>query len=121
MRTDAPTPAAPESPESRITSLSAPERETTITTSDADDTVRIWSAQRPYITRLRKSPEATEVRSGFIGTSEWAEFTIPRERWNPVSGIKRRVVLSEEQRAALADRLAASRAGRTGDDPQDDS
>lgn len=104
-------------PESRIKSLSGPERETTVVTSDDDPNVMIWTAQRPYITRLRKAQDATEVRSGFIGTSEWAEFVIPRERWNPVSGIKRRVNMTEEKRAALADRLNKMRERQGGSDP----
>lgn len=111
-----------EGPESRIKSLSGPERETTVVTSDDDPNVMIWTAQRPYITRLRKAEDATEVRSGFIGTSEWAEFVIPRERWNPVSGIKRRVNMTDEKRAALADRLnkMRERQSRADDIPEGD-
>jgi hypothetical protein len=45
--------------------------------------VRIWTAQRTYITALRHSGRFTETRSGFYGTTEWAEFTIPRDQWSP--------------------------------------
>jgi hypothetical protein len=36
--------------------------------------VRIWTAQRTYITALRHSGKFTETRSGFYGTTEWAEL-----------------------------------------------
>ena len=42
--------------------------------------VRSWTAQRTYITALRHSGKFTETRSGFYGTTEWAEFTIPRDQ-----------------------------------------
>lgn len=89
--------------------LSPEERETTVTSTDADDIVRIWSAQRTYITRMRKNPSFTEVRSGHFGSTEWAEFTIPSDQWNPASGAKRRSTLTEEQKRASAERLRALR------------
>lgn len=91
------------------------ERETIVNASDGDDEVRIWTAQRRYITKLRNHPRATEVKGGFYGTSEWAEFTIPASQWNPVSGIKRQSTMSEEQRAAAGERLRAMRADRLTD------
>lgn len=40
--------------------------------------VRIWTAQRTVITSLRKKPDRFhEIASGFHGTTEWAEFSIP--------------------------------------------
>lgn len=95
-----------------ITHLTAAERETTVTVTDADDQVRIWTAQRRHITRLRKNPAFAEVRSGLYGTTEWAEFTIPADQWNPASGAKRRSSLTPEQRQAAADRLRAAREDR---------
>lgn len=93
----------------RLTHLTAPERETTVTVTDDSDVVTIWTAQRKHITRLRKNPAFAEVASGHYGSTEWAEFTIPAESWNPASGAKRRVSLTAEQRAAAADRLRAAR------------
>ena len=93
-------------------SLTPAERETTVTITDADDTVRIWTAQRRYLGRLRRHPSYTEVRSGFHGGSEWAEFTIPASDWNPATGAKRKVTMTDEQRAANAARLAAMREAR---------
>lgn len=90
-------------------SLTAAERETTVTTTDADDTVRIWTAQRRHIGRMRRHDAFTEVKTGTIGGSEWAEFTIPADQWNPASGAKRKSNLTDEQRQASAARLAAAR------------
>ena len=91
-------------------SLESAERETVAVSSDADDVVRIWSAQRRHITRMRKNAAFNEVRSGMDGSTEWAEFTIPARNWNPASGAKRRSAMSDEQKRAAAERLAASRA-----------
>ncbi|MBD3778498.1 MAG: hypothetical protein IE923_04435 [Micrococcales bacterium] len=90
-------------------SLHASERETTVTATDADDTVRIWTAQRRYIGRLRRHPAFTEVGTGVHDGSEWAEFTIPADQWNPATGAKRKSTLTDEQKRAAAQRLAASR------------
>ena len=79
-------------------------------TQDADDVVRIWTAQRRYLGRLRRHPSYTEVKSGTHGGTEWAEFTIPASEWNPATGAKRKVTMTDEQRAASAARLRAVRA-----------
>jgi hypothetical protein len=86
------------------------ERETTINASDGDDLVRIWTAQRTVITRLRRHKSFTEVKSG-VDTDgfQWAEFTIPADRWNPATGAKRTLNLTEEQRAERAARLLRAR------------
>jgi hypothetical protein len=84
----------------------AAERETVITSTDEDPLVHIWSAQKRHINAMRKNPEYREVRSGRIETSEWAEFTIPADRWKPNFGAKSARVVTPEQRAAAAQRLA---------------
>lgn len=89
-------------------SLIASERETIIRTSDEDELVHVWTAQRAYITSLRRHAAVTEVGKGFIGKTEWAEFTIPRERWSPL-GVKRTMNLSAEERTARAERLRGTR------------
>ena len=93
-------------------SLHATERETTVTTSDGDDLVRIWSAQRRYIGRMRRNAAFTEVASGEHDGSEWAEFVIAADQWNPASGAKRKSTLTPEQRSAAAARLAATRGAK---------
>lgn len=72
-----------------VRNLEAEERETTVTSTDGDDVVKVWTAQRRFITRLR-------------------------HRWNPATGAKRASGLSEEQKAASAARLAASRGALSG-------
>lgn len=89
-------------------SLTAEERETSIWTTDADELVHIWTAQKRYITRMRKNPAFTEVDTGYYGTTEWANFTIPVDRWSPV-GVKRQISLSSEQRIRAAERLSEVR------------
>lgn len=87
----------------------AAERETVITTSDDAMWVTFWTAQRKFITRLRKNPRVEEVRSGFYEGSEWAEFRVPSGQWNPATGVKRKSNLTEEQRRAASERLNAMR------------
>lgn len=87
------------------------EQETTVTTYQGAPDVRIYTAQRKHITRLRKHPLATETRSGFYEGSEWAEFTVPESKWNPVSGIKRATSMTPEQKLAASERLRKVREG----------
>jgi len=92
---------------------SAYERETTVTATDGDDVVHIWTAQRRYITKLRKSPRFTEVASGVNGSQPWAAFTIPARDWNPATGAKRSSGMSAEQRLAAAERIRTHGMGRS--------
>ena len=92
--------------------MEAAERETIINMSDADETVRIWTAQRKVITKLRKNDAFTQIGAGFHDGTEWAEFTIPASRWTPSGGVKRVLHLTEEQRAARAERFALARGAR---------
>lgn len=94
----------------KVESLSAQERETTVTTCDDDELVHIWSAQRRQITKMRKDSAFTEVACGFYGTTEWAEFTIPADRWSPL-GVKRTRTMTTAQRQEAAERLAGVRQG----------
>ena len=84
--------------------LTADERETTLTMSDGDDLVRITTAQRTVITKLRRKPEIfTETASGHFGATEWAEFTCPKDRFNLGAAARPKREISEAQReAALA-------------------
>ena len=74
------------------------ERETTIVMSDGDPLVRISTMQRTVITALRKKDAFTEVKSGFFDKTEWADFTIPREKFNLAKAVKATVNLTDEQR-----------------------
>ncbi len=87
--------------------------ETTILSNDGDRWINIWSAQRKYINRLRKAVapgRVEEVATGHHGDTEWAEFRIPSHLWNPVTGLKRVVNMSDERKEELRERLAKARA-----------
>ena len=87
-------------------SLTPPERETIVRTDDDDNSVRIWTCQRRYLSRLRKDDRFMLVGEGNFQGTEWAEFTIPSSDWNPVSGAKRRI--SPEAGRKMAERLNAA-------------
>lgn len=86
----------------------AEERETVITTSDGDDTVHIWTAQRRYITALMNDPSFTFLSGNREGENVWAEFSIPSDRWTP-KGRQLTRKLTEERRAVLSARMSEVR------------
>lgn len=81
-------------------SLTAPERETIIRWDDESEVVSIWTAQRTLVTRLGKDARFTRVAGGLYGSTPWAEYTIPVDRFT--FGAKR--VLSEATKLAMAER-----------------
>lgn len=85
------------------------EQETTVNYTRVDDKVRIYSSIPSDIRLLRKNAAVTEIKSGVVDGGEYAFFEIDAERWNPVSGVKRRVNISPEKRAELASRLEKAR------------
>jgi hypothetical protein len=89
--------------------LTAPERETVITFSDDWDTAHIYTAQRRVITRLKKNPAANLIEEGSFEGSPWARFEIASSLVSFRSTRVRRE-LTEEQRAAAADRMRRVRA-----------
>jgi hypothetical protein len=60
-------------------SLTAPERETVITFSDADDTATIHTHQRRIVTKLLNNPAATRVEDLTFEGSAGAVFEIPAD------------------------------------------
>ena len=87
-----------------ITSLTADERETTLTVADGSDFVRIDTTRRKDITALRKRANVIQVESGFHGSTEWAQFLVPAHLYDVARGVKTPRTLSDEQRAVLAER-----------------
>src|SRR5262245_44952034 len=86
-------------------SLTAPDRETVITFSDADDTATIHTHQRRIITKLMNNPAAELVeRIDFDGTAG-AVFEIPADL---ISLRSTRRKLTETQRAAAVANLRAA-------------
>jgi hypothetical protein len=89
-------------------SLTAVERETVLTLNDEDDTAHVWTAQRTWITRLKKNPSATLIEEGIHDGSAWAEFEIPKALIAfPRSQRRKGQPMTEEHKA----RLAAARNG----------
>jgi hypothetical protein len=81
-------------------SLTAQERETVITFSDADDTATIHTHQRRIITKLLHNPSATKVEDLTVDGSAGAVFEIPAELISFRSG--RRKLSPEQAKAAAA-------------------
>ena len=54
-------------------------------------------------------PKVRELRSGFHGATEWADFRIAERDYSPAQAVKRNSNLSPEQRAAAGERLRANR------------
>ena len=84
---------------------SAAERETTVTTSDADPWVHIHTYQRPYMTKLLANPDFEVL----VRTDDYLRVRIAGDKWNPASGARRKRTYTAEQRAAAGKRLAAAR------------
>lgn len=93
-------------------SLTAPERETVITATDEDPVVKIYTIQRKYITALKKKCPEYLHKEGMYGTTSWAEFHLPADKWSPASGVKRTRTMTDEQRRAVGERLAKGRRAR---------
>jgi hypothetical protein len=87
-------------------SLTAPERETVITFSDADDTATIHTHQRRIITKLRNNPAATEVEDLTFDGTAGAVFELPADL---ITFRSRRRTLSPEQAQAAAANLGGVR------------
>jgi hypothetical protein len=86
-------------------SLTAPERETVIVMSDADELARVYTAQRPVITRLKKNRAARLLEEGRFEGSQWARFELPKSF---VSFRSKQRVLSDEERQRRSAALQAS-------------
>ena len=87
-------------------SLTASERETVITFSDADDTATIHTNQRRIINKLLNNPAATKVEDLTFEGSAGAVFEIPADLISFRSGRRR---LSAEQAKAAAANLDQTR------------
>ena len=89
--------------------LTADERETVVTTSDAAEWVYIDTFQRRYMTKLKANPMFEVV----VETEDRLQVRIPADQWNPAQGAKRTRNLTPEARAEAGQRLAAARTAKT--------
>jgi hypothetical protein len=60
-------------------SLTAEERETVVTFNDAEDLAYIMTHRSTDYTRLKNNPAAVCLREGKVGSTKWAEFSLPKE------------------------------------------
>lgn len=73
-------------------SLTAAERETTLTMTDDSKHVRIWSNQPRVLRGLKRrvGEDLVVVRTGTHDGFEWWEFEVPTARFNLAGAVKRR-------------------------------
>ena len=84
------------------------ESETTVSGIQADRCYYIGSNRQKHITRLNREVEAG--RAELLTTEgEWAQYKISEKHFDPLTGFKRQVNMSDEQRQAAAERLAKAR------------
>jgi len=88
------------------------EQETTITIGRDEEVVRVYSSHLPHLRRLRKLAN-DDSKQGFVrevaGGDDWGQFEVNAASFHMFSAIRRKRVMSEEQRLAAAERLAAVR------------
>ena len=83
-------------------------RKRAATPTTNNPTTTTTPADHPAVTTYAEPvPKVRELRSGFHGATEWADFRIDERDYNPVQAVKRN--LSPEQRRQAADRLRANR------------
>lgn len=90
-----------------MSNLSNYEKETIINYNNEDGTASVFTYHRALQNKLNKllgtNPDISVLRQG----DEWTEYLVPKS-WIKVSP-PRQVNYTDEQRAAMAERLAAAR------------
>ena len=85
------------------------EQETHVSAPKVGGVTYFYTTDPVHLRKLRKDPRVTERSGG----EDWGNFAIPSDQYDPLKGFKRAPRrLTDEQRAAAADRLAAARAQR---------
>lgn len=83
------------------------EQETTITVGRDDEWVRIWTNNPVHARKLEKDARVTQITAnpdGFGG-----DYLVPASDFNVIAFRRRGKPMSEEQRAAAAERLQKAR------------
>lgn len=90
-----------------MSDLTSYEKETVIVYNNEESTAQVFTYHRALQNKLNKfletNPEISVLRSG----DEWIDYMVPKS-WIKVSP-PRQVNYTDEQRAAMAERLAAAR------------
>lgn len=84
------------------------ESETTVTGIQADRCYYIGSNRQKHISRLNREVEAGRAEL-ITNENEWAQYRVHEKHFDPLTGFKRQVNMSDEQRKAAAERLAKAR------------
>jgi len=93
-----------------VTSIPRDEQETTVSWMRDDDRVSIYTSNRVHLERLRKLSSNRDYVEEVRGGTTWGEFTVSADSFKLFSAIRAKRTLSDAQRAAAAERLAAARA-----------
>lgn len=84
------------------------ERETSIAYTDADEYVRIYSCIRKDITAMKKKEQFKLHQEGvYEDGTPWATFHVPRDKFDVARAAKTTRSMTEDQRKAASDRMAA--------------
>ena len=84
------------------------ESETTISGIQDDRCYYIGTNRQKHITRLNREVETG--RAELLTTEgEWSQYRVSEKHFDPLTGFKRQVNMSDEQRQAAAARLAKAR------------
>ena len=87
------------------------ESETTVSGIQADRCYYIGTNRQKHISRLAKEAEAG--RAELLTTEgEWVQYRVSEKHFDPLTGFKRQVNMTDEQRKASAERLAKARANQ---------
>ena len=87
------------------------EQETTVTAGRADEWIYIWTNNPIHARRLDKDPRAIKETGGGVHGEFGGHYKIRATDFDPLKGFRRaKRVMSEEQRAAAAERLRKARA-----------
>ena len=115
--------------ETTLSAVPEAERETIIVIPGDRSEVSVWTNIPKHIRAFRKRaapptadhpavttttttpavPKVRELRGGFHGSTEWADFRIAERDYSPAQAVKRNSNLSPEQRRQAAERLRANK------------
>lgn len=85
------------------------EQETTVTGNRKEGVYYVWTADPVHIRKFDAAVEDGRISVTKRG-EDWAEFEVSAEFYDPARGLKqKRKPMSEERRAAVAERFAKAR------------
>jgi len=85
------------------------EQETTVVLSRVDSVVRVWTSDARHLRKLQKLESSVDSVRKVAGGDDWGEFHVDVEFFHLFSALRRKRVVSESERQARSERLAAVR------------